>query len=143
VGWPRSWTQGTANVRKGKSVKNKLIHMMPWYDIYRPGEVLHLRFVRMTAFPIGVQPRFVLEREIGDDEWKADRTFGPKLGKKVKGRCAIFGDIAAMARIRWPLPADLPAGRYRVRARFCDRKWKEMPGEAHSRTFRVVAGQGK
>jgi uncharacterized protein YcbK (DUF882 family) len=137
VGYARSWTQGTANVRKGRSVENKLIQLVPWFDVYRPGELLRLRFVRMTAFPIGVKRRFVLERETGGGEWKKVRTFRPGLGKK--GRCPAFGSIASMARIRWRLPADLAPGRYRARADFCNRKWKKMPKKAVSRAFQIVA----
>jgi len=64
------------------------------------------------------------------------RTFRPRLGRK--GRCPVFDSIAAMARVRWRLPADLEAGRYRVRARFCSRKWNKMPRETASRAFQIL-----
>ena len=140
VGLPRTWTQSTANVRKGRSVNNKIIQIVPWFDIYRPGDPLRLRFVRMTAFPIGVRPTFVLERATGGETWKVQRRFKPSLGRPVKGRCPTFGSIGAMAGIRWELPRELPPGRYRVRARFCERKWEEMREETTSRPIRVVAG---
>jgi len=137
VGWPRSWTQGTANVRTGRSVHNKLINLVPWFDRYRPGELLRLRFVRMTAFPIGVRPVFELQRQSDEERWEKVRSFRPALGRR--GRCPVFDSIASMARVRWKLPADLAPGRYRVRARFCQRKWDEMRKEASSRAFEVVA----
>lgn len=139
VGWPRSWTQGTANVRKGRSLHNKLVNLVPWFDRYRPGELLRLRFVRMTAFPIGVQPVLELQRQSGEERWEKAQSFRPALGRR--GRCPTFDSIASMARVRWKLPADLAPGRYRVRARFCERKWDEMREDALSRAFEVVASE--
>ncbi len=142
VGHPRSWTQGTANVRSGRSLNNKLIYLMPWYDRYLPGETLRLRFVRMTAFPIGVRPGFELQREGAAGSWLRVRGFRPRLGQRAPGRCPSFASIEQMARVRWRIPADLAPGRYRVQADFCERRWPEMVPRAASRPFTVMGAAG-
>jgi uncharacterized protein YcbK (DUF882 family) len=133
VGPARHWTQGTANVRKGLSDHNKRISLVPELDIYRGGERIRLRFVRMTAWPIGVQRRFALERE-QEGEWREVRTFVPAFtrARRRKGACLELNGVAEMSGIVWKIPADLPPGRYRARASFCKSRWEAMPAEVHS-----------
>ena len=62
VGPARSWDETTSGVGTGISDDNKLIGLVSDYDLYRPGEMVTLRFIRMTAFPIGVASEFALDR---------------------------------------------------------------------------------
>jgi len=137
VGPPRHWRQGTANVRKGLSLHNQRIMLVPLYDIYAPGEQLSLRFARMTAWPIDVQRRFVLERLEGGT-WKEAIGFRPGLRGKRGGTCALLGSVARMAGIEWRLPPGIAHGRYRVRAGFCKVRWKEMPRSVVSTQLQIV-----
>jgi hypothetical protein len=140
TGPTRYWTQGTANVRKGLSQHNKRIILVPEYDVYAPGETMTLRFARMTAYPIGVAPRLSLERSGPGGEWKAVTSAKARFagGKaKARGACRRFGNIAAMTGVRWTLPKDLPAGRYRLQATFCDVKWEAMPPKISSYEFSI------
>ncbi|CAB5080061.1 hypothetical protein D3OALGA1CA_112 [Olavius algarvensis associated proteobacterium Delta 3] len=67
VGPARSWDEKTSGVGTGISDDNKLIGIVTDYDVYRPGEKLLWRFIRMTAFPIQVNTEFVMERLAGGD----------------------------------------------------------------------------
>jgi uncharacterized protein YcbK (DUF882 family) len=136
VGPVRFWTQGTANVRKGKSEHNKRIILVPHYDRYLAGETMQLRFARMTAFPIGVEPAFALERAV-DGQWRAVKRVAADIGRSPRG-CAQFEGIAEMARVRWTIPPELEPGRYRLRVSFCEIRWEAMPRSITSYEFSVT-----
>jgi uncharacterized protein YcbK (DUF882 family) len=138
VGPARSWDETTSGVGTGISDDNKLIGLVSAYDRYRPGETVALRFIRMTAFPIGVASEFILERRDGSGGAKKPVKFIPSLRIAGDPTCPEFDDIDQMAHIRWRLPDDLPPGRYTVRARFCGVEWKGMPPEIATPEFEVV-----
>ena len=75
VGPSRSWDEKTSGVGTDISTQNKLIGLVTDYDIYLPGEMIDLRFIRMTAFPIGVNPEFVLEKVETERSIKGDCPF--------------------------------------------------------------------
>ena len=138
VGPARSWDEKTSGVGSGLSEDNKLIGLVTQYDIYRSGERLELRFIRMTAFPIGVRHRFYLEPVPAKEARKAPVPFTPTIPIAANGDCLSFSHINEMARLSWTLPTDLPPGAYRVRARFCQIPWEEMPREILTPAFRIV-----
>ncbi len=129
VGPARSWDEKTSGVGTGISDDNKLIRLETNYDVYRPGEMLTLRFIRMTAFPIGIMPEFELYRKDVRGAPQEVTAFKPSFAAAVDGPCPQFADIDQMASIRWHLPADLLPGRYQIRARFCNNPWQDMPAE--------------
>jgi len=138
VGPARSWDETTSGVGTGISDDNKLIGLVSAYDRYRLGETVALRFIRMTAFPIGVASEFTLDRRAGSGGAKKTVKFTPSLKIAADPTCPEFDDIDQMAHIRWRLPDDLPPGRYTVRARFCGVEWKGMPPEIATPEFEVV-----
>ena len=138
VGPARSWDETTSGVGTGISDDNKLIGLVTDYDLYRRGEMVTLRFIRMTAFPIGVASEFALDRPAGPEGAGKTTTFTPSLNIAADSACPLFEDIDQMASIRWRLPADLPSGRYMVRARFCGIEWKGMPPEIATPAFEIV-----
>jgi uncharacterized protein YcbK (DUF882 family) len=138
VGPARSWDETTSGVGTGISDDNKLIGLVSEYDRYRPGETVALRFIRMTAFPIGVASEFALESRVGTDGAKKTINFTPSFELAAGPACPEFDDIDQMASIRWRLPDDLPPGRYTVRAQFCGIEWKGMPPEVATPEFEVV-----
>jgi len=137
VGPARSWDEKTSGVGTGISDDNKLIGLVTDYDVYRPGKMMTLRFIRMTAFPIAVASEFVLDHQEGEGAPEPVTVFKPSFAIKAEGDCPQFADIDQMALIRWQLPAELPRGRYRVRARFCDNSWNEMPPEISTPEFEI------
>ena len=143
VGPARSWDEKSSGVGTGISDDNKLIGLVTDYDRYRPGDPLWLRFIRMTAFPIGVATEFDLLRLEPSKAQTPVSRFRPFAQTDAQAHCAHFGDIEQMATFQWSLPQDLSAGRYSIRAVFCDNPWPEMPSEVISPPFEVVTtGRG-
>ena len=126
VGPARSWDEKTSGVGTDISTQNKLIGLVTDYDIYLPGEMIDLRFIRMTAFPIGVIPEFVLEKVETDGQSKEIACFKPSFAIAAKSQCPQFSDIDQMMGIRWKLPSDILPGRYKIRTSFCQRLWEDM-----------------
>lgn len=141
VGPTRSWDETTSGVGTDISIHNKLIDLVTGYDIYRPGDPITLRFVRMTAFPVGVAPEFVLDRMGAGAKVVQSIPFEPSftMGKSGgNGTCPQFSSIKALLGIAYTLPRNLQPGDYRIEASFCDRPWKEMPAEISTPIFEVV-----
>lgn len=138
VGPARFWDEQTSGVGSGLSDHNKLIGLIAQYDFYRPGERLDLRFIRMTAFPIGVRPLFHLETADADGAVQAATAFAPSVSISTRGDCLEFSRIDEMAGLSWALPQELPPGAYRVRARFCQNPWEAMPREVVTPAFHIL-----
>ncbi len=174
VGPSRFWDETSSKVDTDIADDNKLITLVPHRDIYRVGEEIVLRFIRMSAYPIGVDPSFTLERmtcvplspsrlpanvlwrgerdgergtspspcplpsrEGESSPWKRVENFSPAFAAGGSGKCPQFSSIDEMKNIRWKLPSGVAPGRYRVRARFCDKEWEAMPEEIMSYEFEV------
>jgi uncharacterized protein YcbK (DUF882 family) len=137
VGPARSWDEKTSGVGTGLSDNNKLIGIVTDYDIYKPGMSVTLRFIRMTAFPIDVNPEFVFIRQYASGESEKALAFSPALAISEKGNCPQFADIDQMAYIQWNLPPETSPGRYKIRARFCGDNWKDMPREIETPEFEI------
>ncbi len=135
VGPARSWDEKTSGVGTDISTQNKLIGLVTDYDIYLPGEMIDLRFIRMTAFPIGVHPEFVLEKVEKNGQSKEITRFKPSFEIAAKNQCPQFSDIGQMMGIRWKLTNDILPGRYKIRASFCQRLWEDMPTEIFTPEF--------
>ena len=137
VGPARSWDEKTSGVGTDISTQNKLIGLVTDYDIYLPGEMIDLRFIRMTAFPIGVSPEFVLEKVEKNGQSKEMARFNPSFAISAKSQCPQFSDIDQMMEIRWKLPSDIFPGRYKIRTFFCKRLWEDMPVEIFTPEFDI------
>jgi uncharacterized protein YcbK (DUF882 family) len=138
VGPARSWDEKTSGVGTDISIHNKLIGLVTDYDIYLPGEMIELRFIRMTSFPIGVIPEFVLEGVEENGRTQQIARFKPSVVSTTGGDCPQFSDISQMIGIQWQLPADIPPGRYKIRASFCQRPWEDMPHEISTPEFAII-----
>lgn len=137
VGPARFWDETSSKVGTDISDDNKLIGIVADKDIYKPGEPIVMRFIRMTAFPIGVRTTFVLEQQNKDDEWKNVSEFTPTFAKAVEGDCPEFKDIGDMLGIGLTLPAKLKPGMYRLRASFCEKRYEQMPESVTTPSFEV------
>lgn len=139
VGPARSWDETTSGVGTGISDDNKLIGINTDFDRYLPGETLTLRFIRMTAFPIGVAADFELVSLSTEIPSAAALSFKPKFKRPAQDTCPRFNDIAQMDGIRWRLPDALAPGQYAVQARFCGNPWEQMPPQIRTPAFTVLA----
>ena len=135
VGPARSWDEKTSGVGTDISTQNKLIGLVTDYDIYLPGEMIDLRFIRMTAFPIGVNPEFVLEKVEKNGQSNEIARFKPLFPIIAKSQCPQFSNIGQMMGIRWKLANHILPGRYKIRASFCQRLWEDMPTEIFTPEF--------
>jgi uncharacterized protein YcbK (DUF882 family) len=138
VGPARSWDETNSGVGTDISKDNKLIALVTDFDAYQPGETMVLRFTRMTAFPIGVNPEFVLERELVVGAHESMTVFTPTFAVAGTAPCLAFNTIGDMMNIRYTLPAALPPGRYTIQASFCDKSWEAMPAQVVTPVFMVV-----
>ena len=138
VGPARFWDEKTSGVGTDISTKNKLIGLVTNYDFYLPGEMIDLRFIRMTAFPIGVSPEFILEKIEKNGQLKKIVRFKPLFAIAPKTPCPQFSNIDQMTGIRWKLPGDLLPGRYKIRTFFCNRLWEDMPVEIFTPEFDII-----
>ena len=138
VGPARSWDETTSGVGTDISDHNKLIGLVTDFDIYRPGDPMIMRFIRMTAFPVGVQRTFLIEAAAADQGPGQAITFTPAFAVDASGQCPQFADIGEMMGIKTILPKDLPPGRYRIKARFCQRLWDDMPAEVATPEFEIT-----
>ncbi len=138
VGPARSWDETTSGVGTDISKDNKLIGIVTDFDTYQPGDSLVLRFIRMTAFPIGVDPELSLESVGEDGRNEPMTTFKPFFSVNTQTPCPTFADIGQMMNIRYKLPAALPTGRYIIRASFCNKSWEAMPGQVVTPPFQVL-----
>ena len=135
VGPARFWDEKSSGVGTGLSDDNKLIGLTSDFDVYRPGETIVLRFIRMTAFPIGVRSQFRLISAGQTATGDAGRTFDMPFA--AADGCAEFSDIAQMAAFRWQLPPSTAPGSYRIEATFCDSRWERMPPSVVSPPFTI------
>ena len=138
VGPARSWDEKTSGVGTDISTQNKLIGLVTDYDIYLPGERVEQRFIRMTAFPIGVIPEFVLEKVEKNGQLKEIARFKPSFAIAAKSQCPQFSDIGQMMGIGWKLPSDILPGKYKIRASFCQRLWEDMPTQVYTPEFLII-----
>ena len=139
VGPARYWDEKTSGVGTGLSDDNQLIGLVADYDIYPPATVMHMRFIRMTAFPIGVSAIFELRRRSSQGAILETIKFRPEFNRFYQGNCPRLGNIEQMAFIRWRLPDNLPPGRYDIQARFCDSRWDRMPAQVVTSEFEIRA----
>jgi uncharacterized protein YcbK (DUF882 family) len=138
VGPTRFWDQTSSGVGTNISTDNKLICLVTAYDRYHPGDPVVLRFVRMTGFPIGVDPLWELQRMNEDGTPQTVAPFKPTFAAGEGDHCPQFADIGALMHITGSLPPDLPPGNYAIRARFCESQWEAMPAAVRTPIFEVI-----
>jgi uncharacterized protein YcbK (DUF882 family) len=142
TGPARFWDETTSGVGTGLAGDNKLIGLVTDFDIYRPGDAVTLRFIRMTAFPIAVERGFLLQKKTPDGDVETVSSFIPSFLVPADGSCPSFSGIEEMASIRFHLPENLEPGSYSVSARFCPNPWPDMPEKVSTPEF-LVAGPEK
>jgi len=139
VGPARYWDETSSGVGTGISDDNKLIGLVTDFDRYLPGDPVVMRFIRMTAFPIGVAPKMALRSLSDGDERPISIDFRPLFSKAMDDKCPKFDAIGQMLNIRWHMPKELPAGRYQIEANFCECTWPDMPHKTSTPIFEVRA----
>lgn len=164
VGPARWWDETSSKVGTDIADDNKVIILVNNKDIYLSGETITLDFARMTAWPIGVKPEFVLEEVDKVITKKININFSPphpspsplprlrlrpstklRAGsgqageREVRENCHIFNDVLAMQNLSWQIPQKQKPGRYRIRACFCEKQWEAQPNEITTPDFVIYA----
>lgn len=137
VGPARFWDEKSSGVGTGLSDDNKLIGMVTDYDVYSPGELVTLSFIRMTAFPIMIQSDFKLVPKENPENSEGTLSFRPDAETPTTGTCNEFNNISQMASLRWHLPSNISPGRYHIRASFCGDLWEKMPDNVSTPEFEI------
>lgn len=137
VGPARFWDEKSSGVGTGLSDENKLIGLVTDYDVYEPGELVTVNFIRMTAFPIMVQSDFKLVPNQNPENIEDILSFRPASGTLTTGTCNEFNNIKQMASFRWHLPSNILPGRYHIRAGFCGDLWEKMPEKITTPEFEI------
>lgn len=137
VGPARFWDEKSSGVGTGLSDDNKLIGVVTDYDVYAPGELVTLSFIRMTAFPIMVQSDFKLVPNQNPENIEDALSFRPDAETPPAGTCNEFKNIKQMASFRWHLPSNISPGRYHIRASFCGDLWEKMPKAVSTPEFEI------
>ena len=138
VGPARFWDQTSSKVGTGIADDNKLIEIVTDRDIYKPGEDMRMRFIRMTLFPVGVKNTFLLERKDKKEKWKPITEFKPAFVVPTNGICTNLADIAEMLNIGWKLPSKIKPGEYKITVSFCGEMPEGMPASIKTSTFKVI-----
>jgi hypothetical protein len=120
---PRFWEASTSQVRTGGSDYNRRVYLSTDFDRYRPGEALRLSLASVSDFGFGVVRKISFVKDAGGLNSAAIA----EIEAEGNGDCLSISDRNASRSLLSRLPADLPAGKYRVKVDFCRRPYEEMP----------------
>ena len=124
TGPARYWTQATSKVRTNISENNKQIMVRTDQDIYVPGEKVELKLARITTYPVGLVAGFSV---LGDGQAPQDFSFDGKGPECLSVR------EATERAMTWTIPESFSReARIRLRLRFCDKQFPEMPDQIES-----------
>lgn len=132
TGPSRYWDETSSKTEDKTPQENEKIILQPDYDIYRPGETMALKFMRVTNYPIGVDPKLEVLTKEGNPIGKA-------LTLESSNACLILSDRAQARGLIAKLPEKgLDPGQYALRVKFCNRyDYAKMPEEIVSRGFEI------
>jgi uncharacterized protein YcbK (DUF882 family) len=132
-GRPRFWEAATSKVSSGESELNRRIYLSTQYDRYRGGEGVHLFLVGISDFGFGVLPDIAILGEDGRHEGTNLIVTG-----FTDSQCIPINDRKGATSLRASLPEHMPPGRYKLRVRFCDKPFPQMPAEVLSNLIEVT-----
>lgn len=132
TGPSRYWDETSSKTEDKTPQENEKIILQSDYDVYRPGETMDLKFMRVTNYPIGVEPKLEIVHPDGSSTGKSTELASP-------GSCLMVADRAQGRGLKAKLPEKgLEPGRYALRIKFCNRfDYAKMPEEILSRGFEI------
>jgi uncharacterized protein YcbK (DUF882 family) len=124
TGPARYWDETTSKVRTNISEHNKRIMVRTDQDIYLPGEEVELQLARITDYPLGFASGFAI---VQNEQIVREFSFDGK-----NETCVPVKDPGERTT-RWTIPSEFrPQGKVRVRLRFCNKPFSEMPDQIES-----------
>lgn len=123
VGPNRFWDEKSTKVDQNLGGHNRLVLLRTEYDVYHPGETVHMTLGRITDYPVGVRLEAVL---ISGNKKPAKIRIFPE-GPESKN-CLPLKNREETHALSWVIPKDLQEpGKLQIRIDFCDRPFAEMP----------------
>lgn len=133
AGRPRFWEAATSGTGAREPDYNRYIYLSTDFDRYPRQAPIRLILSSVGTFGFGIVPEAFVQVE-GDPERPVARM---KIAGCGSDACCIIPDRKAARFLLADLPPDLPAGRYTIRLRFCQKPFEQMPDQVISRTFEV------
>ncbi len=132
TGPSRYWDEKTSKTEDKTPQENEKVILQSDYDIYKPGETVALKFMRVSNYPFGVDPKLELVSQDGKDSGKA-------LSLASSEKCLLIQDRHQNRGLQAKLPEKgLEPGRYVAKVTFCNRfDYTKMPETILSRPFEI------
>lgn len=136
TGPARWWGRTTSKTEDKEPQLNEKIILQSDYDYYAAGELIPLKFMRVTNYPIDLNPQMILTRL---DQDKAEITPLNWLDPlEETNQCKTISDRKSARQIKVMLPKKLKKGDYALKVSFCNkRNYTKMPDEILSRKFTI------
>lgn len=133
AGRPRFWEAATSGTGSKEPDYNRHIYLSTDFDRYPRQAPIRLTLSGISAFGFGVGPEALLYG-VNDPEKPASRM---RISGGGDTDCRIIADRRTARFLSSALPADLPAGRYRIQLQFCQKPFAQMPAEVLSQEIEV------
>lgn len=135
AGRPRFWESATSGTKATEPDYNRHIYLSTDYDRYRPGDAVRLSLSGISTFGFGIRPAI----RVYPVAEKASILTEAPIRKENTSDCFVLSDRKASRFINTTIPADVPAGRYRIELNFCQRPFAQMPESRYSNEIEVIA----
>lgn len=134
AGRPRFWEAATSGTKATEPDYNRHIYLSTDYDRYRPGDAVRLSLSGISTFGFGIKP---VIRVYPAAENTSILTEAP-IRTEDTSDCLVLSDRKASRWINSTIPADLPAGRYRIELNFCQLPFTQMPESRYSNEIEII-----
>lgn len=141
TGPSRYWDEKTSKTEDKTPQQNAKIILQADFDRYHPGEIVALKLMRITQFPIGISTKLWLKSAGKVLEVAAELPLTRDSDTPVSEECFIIKDRNTARSLQIKLPKkNLPSGRYTLQADFCNRfDYEKMPTTIDSRVFEITS----
>ncbi|MDD3619643.1 MAG: DUF882 domain-containing protein [Desulfobulbaceae bacterium] len=130
---PRFWEAATSGTGSPEPDYNRHVYLSTDFDRYPRRARIRLSLSGISTFGFGIVPEALLYDVRAPEEPVAEMP----IGAEGSPDCRIIADRKAARFLTATLPADLPAGRYLIKLRFCRQPFEQMPPEALTREIEL------
>jgi hypothetical protein len=134
AGRPRFWEAATSGAMSNEPDYNRHIYLSAELDRYASGEKIRLSLSGISTFGFGIKAAAGIYG-VAD----AERPVGHlQIAGGKSTDCIAVNDRKTSRFLSTSLPADLPAGQYRIKLEFCRKPFIQMPDEVMSAAIELV-----
>ncbi len=138
AGRPRFWEAATSGTKTKEPDYNRHIYLSTDFDRYTPEAKVRLSLSGISTFGFGVKPTARLYGMADVDKPVAQ----VQIATGNTSDCLILSDRKRSRFMYIALPAELPAGRFRLKLEFCERPFIQMPAEVLSNEIELIKTAG-